>query len=168
MRSSFFKSNNEIHVRELEAPDTETFRISELVSVTTDYLNENYRGLFRFESEIGEGDKVRLCLYFLVKVFKKLAYVTRFEKLVNVNFSCNSNLFSIKLSTSDCERFERSCERELIKLARNAGFEVAFSGSGLLLSKEVFEPEILAVFTTPVELSVIREAYARLFSEEDQ
>ena len=107
MRSSFFKSNNEIHVRELEAPHTETFRISELVSVTTDYLNENYRGLFRFESEIGDGDKVRLCLHFLVKVFKKLAYVTRFKKLINVNFGCNNNLFSIKTIIFRCIKINR-------------------------------------------------------------
>ena len=71
------------------------------------------------------------------------------------------------MSYDDGERFDRSSERELIKLARDAGFEARRAGAGLVIYKEVFRSSVISVFTRPAAPSLLKKIFREVFFEEE-
>ena len=149
-----------------ELYDWHLVNVYDLIKAATDFLDDNYRGLITTCAHITSEERIEISDYYLIKLFKKLVSISNFKKLVNVNFYCDNLTFSINFAYSDGMSFDKRDERELIKLARRAGFEAVRGESGLLISKEVFEPTVIAVFAKPIEISRIMENFGIIFYDE--
>jgi hypothetical protein len=166
MQRSEFVEGEGISNLTFDLLDLHIVNVADLFDATKEYLDDNYRGLISLSAEIGSEERIEISDYYLIKLFKKLVSISGFKKLVNVNFCCDNLRFSIDFSYSDGERFDQASERELTKLARNAGFDVARCEQRLIISKEVFEPKIIAVFAKPIIASALMERFKMIFSED--
>lgn len=166
MKLSGFGNRTPLSLLHLEPAGARTMNVFDFIEVAADFIEENYRGLVRISYDVESYERVTVSEYHLARLFKKLVSISGFNKLVNVKFTCNYMNFSIEMSYDGGERFDRSSEREIIKLARDAGFEARRSGAGLVIYKEVFKSAVISVFTRPSVPSDLRKIFHEVFFEE--
>ncbi len=167
MQRSNFKGNNKISSYIRFDIKESTLLVSDLIDVTESFIEKNYSGIINFSKKIDSFEYIKISESHLVLLLKKIIMVSRLEKLINVNISCDFNNFCIEIEYNDGTKFDRSFERGLIKLAREAGFFVDRFGVGLSFSKAVFKPTALSAIARTLAKARLAALFEEMFSKQE-
>ncbi len=168
MQKSRFNSKNTISDRVFFDRKENTYSAFDFIEIASGFLRDNYKGIVDISTEISSFEYIKISEYYLVKLLKRVVEESKLKKLINVNFGCNSDVFSIGMFYNDGTAFDRSFEREIIKLARSAGLEAIRAKSGLCFSKAVFKPTVLTVFTKLLARARLERLFREVFFSQYQ
>ena len=146
------------------SPDSSVMPVTEFVRESNKFILDNFEGLFDIKYDISSYEHIKLGLDYIIYFFKLLAVDVHARTLINVTYSCNNLDFTIKISADGGLPIEKEEMRELIKTARNAGFDTQKTKDGLLLTKPVLTTTALAVYTRVIVApSIIAKRFAEIF-----
>ncbi len=163
MRKSSFETNQGVLCGFSEKEKGELLSAKTFIEATNDFLNANYKGIINLTSSISSHELISISARHLIFLFKRIVDASKLNKLINVNISCNSESFSIRLSCFDGSRFDCKFEREIIKTGRAAGFDIYRDDLGLCLETKVIKPAAITVFTILTAKIQLEKLYREIF-----
>lgn len=161
MKRSQFISNYKISKDVPINIDSKIFSVQDFTREAKSFLYDNFEGLFNIETDIEILQHVKLPLNYLIYFFKLLAIDVHAKALINVKFSCDYENFFIQISAEGGLPIEENELRQLIRAARDAGFNTNKTEDGLFLKRAVIEVTSTAVFT---RIAVPKPSIAMIFS----
>ena len=164
MKRSIFIEKYKISSSPIFSPESNVVSIRELIEETSDFLSNNFEGLFRIEVQPTTSGLVRIPLDYIIGFFKLLVTDIYARKLINVNYSCHNYDFVIKISVDGGMPVTKDEMRELIRTAMDAGFDTEETEDGLLLTKAILSRRDIAVFARAiVRVSIIKKKLLSIF-----
>ena len=164
MRCSLFLERYRITKEKPSSVDSSVIAVPELIKEVGGFLEDNFSGLFSIKNDLTSFEYVRIPLDYLAYLFKLLAVDVHSKTLVNVNFSCDSSNFKIKIEADGGLSSEDVEMRELMRACHSAGFDVKKIKNGLLLTRTVLTSASLSVFARAIiPASSIGKVFSRIF-----
>lgn len=138
----------------------------ELIFATKDYLDNRFRGIMRVNIIDIKDKYLMVCPDYFAYFFRTLLSDIYGRAFLNIEFSVNKDKIQI---IADWENFELSDSqtRNLIRIARNAGFEIYPNEKCIKLSAECLESVVTQIYAISPDkgYSTILESICIIFGE---
>jgi hypothetical protein len=139
----------------------------------SEFIEENFKGLAEVECCTSTNLSIMVSEDYSAYFFKKLLSYVYGKNFVKISFFTDDNQFNVEISSGTPLQISHQHMNDLIRQARNAGFEVHSIDGSVTLATPILKEVTLSVYAIPAVRSVqiIKQSFIDIFfynSKEDR
>lgn len=130
-----------------------------------EFIEENFRGLAEVEYDTSMNLSIMISPDYSAYFFKKLLSYIYGKAFVKIRVYTDDKQFNVEISSDTSLPISRQETNELIRQARNAGFEVYSIDTSITMATPILKEASLSVYAIPVErgAQIIKQSFNSIF-----
>ena len=132
---------------------------------TKEFIEENFRGLADVECEVSSNLSIMISPEFVAYFFKKLLSFIYGKTFVKIRFFTDYTRLNLEITSHSPLPIARHDMNELVRQARNAGFDVYAADRSISITTPILKEAALTVYALPTDLGTrtIKQCFDSIF-----